>query len=186
MFEDLYLGEHKVATHSDIKDKDQTVHYNELKTTATVDSKHDVESNNYVVINDKVMYKNLVPGKKYTVKGVLMDKGTKKPVVQNGKKVTASRTFTAKKKNGFVVLNFRVNAGAIGNKTTVAFEDLYHNKVKIGTHSDINDNAQTVKFKKPPIPPVQSGDAGIPWWIFAIIAGLAVVAGGAVIYKKRK
>ncbi|WP_302027668.1 SpaA isopeptide-forming pilin-related protein, partial [Ruminococcus bromii] len=46
----------------------------ELKTTAAIDGKKEFTVNGDVTIDDVVSYKHLVPGKEYTVKGILMDK----------------------------------------------------------------------------------------------------------------
>jgi hypothetical protein len=40
------------------------------------------------------------------VKGVLMDKATNQPLLANGKEVCAEKTFTAKKPNGTIDLEF--------------------------------------------------------------------------------
>ena len=45
----------------------------ELKTTAAIDGKKEFTVNGDVTIDDVVSYKHLVPGKEYTVKGILMD-----------------------------------------------------------------------------------------------------------------
>ena len=50
----------------------------ELKTTATIDGKKEVGATEVFTLEDVVEYKHLVPGKEYTVKGVLMDKSTEK------------------------------------------------------------------------------------------------------------
>lgn len=48
----------------------------ELETTATIDGKKEVGATDVFTLEDLVEYKHLVPGKEYTVKGVLMDKAT--------------------------------------------------------------------------------------------------------------
>ena len=48
----------------------------ELKTTAAIDGKKEFTVNGDVTIDDVVSYKHLVPGKEYTVKGILMDRAT--------------------------------------------------------------------------------------------------------------
>ena len=67
----------------------------ELKTTAAIDGKKEFTVNGDVTIDDVVSYKHLVPGKEYTVKGILMDKATGKPFLVDGKEITSEVTFTA-------------------------------------------------------------------------------------------
>ena len=145
-FEDIYHEGVKVVSHADINDEEQTVYYNKIRTTATANGKHTVSKGGAVTITDKVEYRNLVPGKKYTLKGKLIDKSTSRPLVVRGKTVTAAKTFTAKKADGFVELKFKTDADVLKGKTTVVFERLYFNKVKIGAHENLSDKAQTVRF----------------------------------------
>ena len=58
----------------------------ELGTTATIDGKKEVGATEVFTLEDVVEYKHLVPGKEYTVKGVLMDKSTEKELLIDGKK----------------------------------------------------------------------------------------------------
>lgn len=135
-----------LATHEDLNDMDQTVCIPSLKTTATdkVDSGKDLNGDEKQTIVDKVEYKNLYPGKEYTVKGTLMNKATGKPVLDNGKEVTSEKKFKAESPNGFVELEFTFNASALKGETVVVFEDIYEGKVNVGTHADIKDIDQSV------------------------------------------
>ena len=83
---------------------------------------------------DKVNYRNLIPGKEYTVKGVLMDKETGKPVMVKGKKVTSEKKFTAHKADGTVEMSFTFDASSLKGKTTVVFEDLFYDGIKVASH----------------------------------------------------
>ena len=143
----LYSGKEKiVASHIDLADLNQTVNIPAIKTTATdkIDNGKDINGNVKQTIVDKVEYKNLYAGKEYTVKGVLMNKATGKPILDDGKEVTAEKTFKAESTNGFVELEFTFNASALKGETIVVFEDIYEGKVIVGTHADINDNDQSV------------------------------------------
>lgn len=94
---------------------------------------------------DEVSYTNLTVGAEYTVTGKLMDKASGKALVDGeGKEITASTTFTAKVANGAVKVKFHFDASDLGDKTLVVFEDLYRNNIKLATHADINDAAQSV------------------------------------------
>lgn len=102
-------------------------------------------------IIDTVEYENLVAGNEYTIKGKLMDKETGKALLINGNEVTAEETFEAKTPSGSIDLTFTLNAKDLAGKDTVVFEDLYLDDVKIATHSDINDEGQTISFLNPKI-----------------------------------
>jgi len=51
-----------------------------------------------------VSYKNLTPGKEYTVKGILMNKATGKPLVIDGEEIRASYTFKPETSDGGVTV----------------------------------------------------------------------------------
>ena len=53
-----------------------------------------------------VSYKHLIPGKEYTVTGKLMDKSTGKVLIQDGKEITTSITFTPAEPDGTVTVEF--------------------------------------------------------------------------------
>ncbi len=126
----------------------------EIKTNATdkETGKKTVNPFNIIQIKDIVKYKDLIIGKEYNVKGVLMDKETNKPILdKKGKEVRAEITFIPKKRNGEVELIFTINADILRGKTTVVFEDLYKDGKLLVSHNDINDKDQTVKISNPEI-----------------------------------
>ena len=147
-FEDLYYGEILVGTHADIEDEDQTVRFPEIKTilmdvlteshVGTVDEK--------IVLVDEVEYSNLVVDTEYTLSAVLMNKATDEPLLVNDEEVVGETTFTPTKSSGVVEVEFEFNSTDLEGTSVVAFEDLYHNDVLVGTHSDIEDDNQTVEF----------------------------------------
>lgn len=123
----------------------------ELKTTATNkdDGSKVLGATEDVTIVDRVQYKNLiVDGRSYTVSGKLMVRETGKPLQVNGKEVVASKTFVPTVSDGYVDLEFKFDASALGGNKVVAFEDLHQDKIHVGTHSDINDDGQTVTIPK--------------------------------------
>ena len=76
-----------------------------------------------------------------------MNQETNSPVLDaDGKAVRAEVSFTAEKKDGTVELVFELDAGLLAGKTVVAFEDLYHNDVKVAAHADIEDEEQSVHY----------------------------------------
>lgn len=147
-FETLYLGDKEVLVHADIDDEDQTIHFPDGYTTA-LDSEtkeHVSNADAEVTILDEFFYKNLVPGQKYTVKGTLMDKGTGKALIADGKEVTAEASFTPEEADGSIVISFTFNGSALEGRTTVAFEKLYMGDKEVLVHEDLDDGDQTVHF----------------------------------------
>lgn len=124
----------------------------ELKTTATVDGKKEVGATEVFTLEDVVEYKHLVPGKEYTVKGVLMDKATEKELLIDGKKITSEVKFTPEEPTGEVIVSFEFDARYIKKDTDiVVFESLYSEDKELATHADIEDVGQTVTVKIPKI-----------------------------------
>lgn len=205
VFEKLFYEEKEIAVHEDLDDKNQTVKFQnpEIKTTASDKTTGTNEgiAQKEVTIVDKVEYNNLIPGKEYTVKGILMDKETGKPLLIDCKKVTTEKTFTAKSEAGSIELEFTFDGSTLGEKEIVVFEKLFYNGREIAAHEDIEDMGQTVTLhkektvtitsKKPGTTtstskPVKTGDASQ----IALYVGLAVLAMAgilvSVILKKRK
>lgn len=149
VFETLLLDGKEVAAHADIKDEAQSIYFPEIGTTATVDGQHSAEVQKSLTITDRVEYKNLIPGQKYKVTGVLMDKETGEAILLDGKEITAKETFTAKESNGYVDVPFTFNASSLGGKKVVVFEKLLiaDTNIEIANHEDINDEGQTVVIK---------------------------------------
>mgnify|MGYP001681139357 CR=1 FL=1 len=143
VFEDMYHNDKLVATHSDINDEGQSIEYPNIHTKADVKQIGKLKDGNITIV-DKVFYKNLTIGKVYTVKGKLMDKATGQPLLVNGREVTAEKTFTAARNTGSIEVEFTLPAKVLQGKTTVVFEDIYNDGVKIATHSDITDINQTI------------------------------------------
>ena len=151
----------------------------ELGTTATIDGKKEFTVNGDVTIDDVVSYKHLVPGKEYTVKGILMDKATGKPFLVDGKEITSEVTFTAEKANSEVTVSFTFDGSIITKDTdVVVFESLYYDGVEIAVHADIDDTDQTVTIHPQPEPEKpQTGDnSNLGFYI-----GLGSVAVGGLI-----
>lgn len=151
----------------------------ELKTTAAIDGKKEFTVNGDVTIDDVVSYKHLVPGKEYTVKGILMDKATGKPFLVDGKEITAEVTFTAEKANGEVTVSFTFDGSVITKETEiVVFETLYREGTEIAVHADIEDENQTVTIHPQPEPekPQTGDDSNLGFYI-----GLGSVAVGGLI-----
>ena len=123
----------------------------EIGTTATVDGEHTAEPAGEVTLIDTISYKNLKVGETYKISGVLMDKETGEPLLVGEQQVTAELEFTPTNSEGTVELTYTFDASALAGKSVVVFEDLYQEENVVASHSDINDEGQTVNFGKPTI-----------------------------------
>ena len=123
----------------------------EIGTTATVDGEHTAEPAGEVTLVDTVTYKNLKVGQTYKLSGVLMDKETSEPLLVNEQPVIAELDFTPTSSEGTVELTYTFDGSALAGKSVVVFEDLYQDENVVASHSDINDEGQTVTFGQPEI-----------------------------------
>lgn len=123
----------------------------EIGTTATVDGEHTAEPAGEVTLIDTISYKNLKVGETYKISGVLMDKETGEPLLVGEQQVTAELEFTPTNSEGTVELTYTFDASALAGKSVVVFEDLYQEENVVASHSDINDEGQTVTFGQPEI-----------------------------------
>ena len=180
VFENLFRDGKELAVHTDINDKGQTVTVKvpQIGTQAMVGEKKEVVAKGNITIDDIVHYTNLTPGKEYTICGILMNKKTGESFKVEGQEVTAEITFIPEQTNGEIKVSFNFNADGLTFETeVVVFEKLFRESVEIATHTDIEDDGQTVKLT-PPTPDVpQTGDSSyLGFWI-----GLAAVALGGVV-----
>ena len=146
VFETLYTEGKEVGRHHDLTDEGQTVYIPEIHTTAA-DQKTEInhtKSEETATIIDTVNYSHLLPGKEYTVKGVLMNKETGEEVLIDDKPITAETTFTPEKSEGSVDVIFTFDSSLVAPKTVVAFETLEYKGIEIAVHADIEDKDQTV------------------------------------------
>lgn len=146
VLETLYTEGKKVGVHADIEDDAQTVYLPKIRTNAkdAVTEIDHTETLPKAKIIDTVSYSSLLPGKEYTVTGILMNKKTGEPVLIDGKKVTAGTTFVAEKAEGSVEVVFEFDASAIAGTTVVAFESMEYKGIEVAVHADIEDENQTV------------------------------------------
>lgn len=151
-FEELHQDGRILAEHKDVNDEGQTVHVSKPKigTEAKFASgeKREHMAKNQVV-HDAVKYEGLTPGKKYTIKGWLMNKETEKPVAQ------AETTFEAESESGMAKVTFEFDGTAFEKDETldlVAFEELYDGNDLIAEHKDLEDAAQTVTIVRKDLP----------------------------------
>ena len=162
-FEDLYYNDHQLAIHEDINDKDQTVHvtHPEVHTKAAnkETGENELQPTDGETLVDTIMYKDLIAGKTYTVKGIVIDKQTGKAVMNNGKKVEFEKTFTPTSSDGEVKSEVKFDAHHYWNHDLVVYETLYYNDYQLVAHRDINDKSQTVHVTHPQMHTTLSSNA---------------------------
>ena len=156
VFENLERNGNVLVTHEDIEDINQMVVVTVpgISTSARdgIDGDKDVVVDDETTVIDTVEYKNLVPGKEYTLNGKLYSKSTGKPLMVGDKPVTGQTTFTPEKADGKVEVTFTFDSRAIADKTDiVVFESLERTGVEIASHKDIEDGKQTTTVTRPQI-----------------------------------
>ena len=156
-FESLSYNDNEIASHADVNDSGQTVIITKpkLSTTATdaLDGDKNLIGEDNATIVDTVHYMNVTPGKTYKVSGTLYEKVTdkdgkvtKKQLLDaDGNPVTAETEFVPEDTYGTVDVTFAFDASDLkANTPVVAFESLSYKDKEIASHSDIEDEDQTV------------------------------------------
>ena len=156
-FESLSHNDKEIASHADVNDSGQTVIITKpkLSTTATdaLDGDKNLIGEDNATIVDTVHYMNVTPGKTYKVSGTLYEKVTdkdgkvaKKQLLDaDGKPVTAETEFVPEDTYGTVDVTFTFDGSLLKDSTpVVAFESLSYKGKEIASHSDIEDEGQTV------------------------------------------
>lgn len=156
-FETLSTNGIEIANHKDINDIDQTVTVKTpvIGTTAVdaADGDKTVTGEENVSVRDTVHYNNVTPGKTYKVTGTLYEKVTdkdgkvsKKQLLDaDGNPVTAETEFVPDDTYGTVDVTFTFDGSLLKDNTpVVAFESLSYKDKEIASHSDIEDEDQTV------------------------------------------
>lgn len=180
-FEDLYSEGIKVATHADIKDKDQSVHYPKIGTKLTdASGKKKVTAEGTITLVDTVKYENLVPGTEYKLDGKLVD-------AKGNTIATGSSTFKPAAADGEAKIEFKFNADKVkGLDKVVAFEYLYDmNGNKIAQHEDLNDKGQTVELTSPIVVKKKLAMTGAGIGLLGVLSLLMLGAGAALAARRR-
>ena len=164
----------------------------EIRTKAAVNGEKTAVAGGEITVADTVYYSHFIPGREYTVKGILMDKSTGAALLVNGKEITAEITFTPEKAEGEVIVRYTFDGKGINRKTDiVVFEALYCDGEELAVHADIDDTEQTVTLTVPPapyIPAPKTGDSSkLGFWIgLAAVALGGVISAGIIRIKSRK
>ena len=144
-FEEVYYKGRRYAVHADLSDEGQTVYVPKIRTKAldVNTGLNQVKADSNATVVDTVTYENLLPGKKYTMKGVLMTSAGNALMV-NGRTITASTEFTPTTPNGSVDVTFNFDASEIGGRKLVFYEYLELDGDTVASHTDISDTDQTI------------------------------------------
>lgn len=139
-----------IAQHKNLKDAGQTVTVAGITTTAAIQTTAG-QNDRYTsqTVRDTIKYYGLTKGTSYTLQGTLMDKATGNAYQENGKDVTASKTFKASATSGTETLDFEISSSEAKNRTLVVCESVYTavdgKQVLVAQHSDLTDKDQTVE-----------------------------------------
>ena len=156
-FESLSYNDKEIASHADVNDAGQTVTIGKpkLSTSAAdaLDGDRNLIGEDSATVVDTVHYNNVTPGKTYKVTGTLYEKVTdkdgkvsKKQLLDaDGNPVTAETEFVPEDTYGTVDVTFTFDGSLLKDNTpVVAFESLSYKDKEIASHSDIEDEDQTV------------------------------------------
>ena len=161
----------------------------EIRTKAAVNGEKTAVADGEITVEDIVYYTHLILGRKYTIKGILIDRTTSAALLINGKEITAEITFTPEKAEGEVIVRYTFDGKGINRKTDiVVFEALYCDGEELAVHADIEDAEQTVTLTVPYIPAPKTGDnSKLGFWIgLAAVALGGVISAGIIRIKSRK
>ena len=163
MYEYLYQDGVLISEHTDPDDAKQQLYIRnpELHTTAIdVESgTHEAIAKDNVTIRDIVDHFDILPGT-YTLRGIVMDQATEKPLLIDGKMVTAEKEIQVTEEDGTVNMEFSFDASELNNRSIVIYEYLYKDNELITSHEDINDKDQTITFKVGSLTVDMSGNGG--------------------------
>ena len=146
-----------------------------------------------ILIIDSVDYRGLKPGRKYLIEGILMDKKTGEPLLDDeGNEIRGFTEFYAEKEKGNVEVRFTFSGESLSGKSAVAFEYLKYEGEQIAEHADIKCKEQTVKIVDPgqvkgaySSKGADTGDGGNFALLYYLLA-LGVSAEALLLTKKRR
>jgi len=110
---------------------------------------HHVPASNGQKIIDDVELEQLEPGAEYELRATLHLCGADGD--DEAEVARASKTFTADAEDMSVSMELDLDAARFAGRELVAFEELYRDGIKVGSHADIDDAAQSVS-----VPAVQT------------------------------
>lgn len=148
VFEKLWYEDEQIGSHEDLDSKDQTLVFPAIETEAknpATDSQVGTAEQETTIL-DTVSYYNLIPGKEYTLRGVLMDQETGEEFLVNGEPVTSEVVFTPSEPDGSVEMTFTFDGSSLTGKTLVVFEDVYYKEKTVASHAEIESDPQSIYY----------------------------------------
>ena len=148
VFEKLWHRDEQIGSHEDLDSKDQTLVFPAIETEAknpATDSKVGTAEQETTIL-DIVTYHNLIPGKEYTLRGVLMDRETGEEFLINGEPVTSEVALTPSEPDGSVEMTFTFDGSALTGKALVVFEDVYYKEKTVTSHAEIESDPQSIYY----------------------------------------
>lgn len=142
-------GEHLV--YQDVSDEAQIRHMPRLSTTVYDEDTgiHISQADSDVTIIDEVRYENLVPKREYTLRGVLIDRDTKKVKTDSkGNDIAVQAEFIPAKAEGSVELGLRFDGSGYAGETLAVYEELLCNGKRIAGHESSEDPEKAIYFPK--------------------------------------
>lgn len=143
-----------VFKHTDLNSAEQSFSFSSLRTKFLDDKNgtHATMLTEDVHQTDTVTLDGLTKGEKFTLKGVVYNKSTRKPMLVDGKQVTNSIDFTAKGNSEEVALKYQYNGLKSDayhkdkNDDLVSFVYLYKDGILIDKEEDFDSFDQTIKL----------------------------------------
>lgn len=147
------------------------------------------ESGTETVITDTVELEYLNKGQEYTLKGILVDAQTLKPV-RTGKGSETEMRFTPRQSEMAVDMDLSVDTGSLAGKRLVVYEYLYMGDELLSSHEDPDDEGQTVEISEKEKPAAETGDVltdmGNITMLAASSASAGLAAAGIKLISRRK
>ena len=158
-YEEIYLiqedSEYLVGEHKDIDDVNQFVYFADIHTSAKDKSTgiKVVPCDSETAIQDEVTYKNLIPGKEYSLNASLHVRNDKSGKYKdgenlrdkNGKDINVSFKFIAEDKNGTVTVEIPIDTNELRSMELVVYEEMINSQgILVAEHKSIEDSDQTV------------------------------------------
>lgn len=143
-----------VFKHTDLNSAEQSFSFSSLRTKFLDDKNgtHATMLTEDIHQTDTVTLDGLTKGEGFTLKGVVYNKSTRKPMLVDGKQVTNSIDFTAKGNSEEVALKYQYNGLKSDayhkdkNDDLVSFVYLYKDGVLIDKEEDFDSFDQTIKL----------------------------------------
>lgn len=143
-----------VFKHTDPNSAEQSFSFSSLRTKFLDDKNgtHATMLTEDVHQTDTVTLDGLTKGERFTLKGVVYNKSTRKPMLVDGKQVTNSIDFTAKGNSEEVALKYQYNGLKSDayhkdkNDDLVSFVYLYKDGILIDKEEDFDSFDQTIKL----------------------------------------